>query len=66
MITGTTSPAAEPTHDDVAHEYPAWHCWKGISSLYYARLTGASPPVIVRGEDPMDLRDEIRKWLADY
>jgi hypothetical protein len=68
MATGTTSPAgaAEPTLDDIAREYPRWHCWHGISGLYYARLIGASPPVIVRGEDPMDLRDEIRRWLAEY
>jgi hypothetical protein len=55
----------EPTLDEVGREFPAWHCWKGISGLVYAKLNHASPPVVVRGEDPLDLRDSIRRKLAD-
>ena len=51
---------AGPALDDVAREHPRWRCWKGIAGLLYATLRGSSPPVVVRGEDPMDLRDEIR------
>jgi len=29
-------------------------------------VAAASPPVVVRGEDPLDLRDSIRRKLADY
>ncbi|HEX3492625.1 MAG TPA: hypothetical protein VHU92_24995 [Streptosporangiaceae bacterium] len=43
-----------------AGEFPAWAVWRGIDRLYYARLPGANPPLTVRGEDPVDLRDQIR------
>jgi hypothetical protein len=56
---------AEPTLDDVAKEYPDWHCWRGVNNLCYARLRKSSPAVVVRGEDPVDLRDEIRRWLGN-
>jgi hypothetical protein len=53
-------PAPEPTLDDVAREFPRWHCWRGISGLVYARLPKSSPPIVVRAGDPLDLRDQIR------
>ncbi len=49
----------------MARECPRWHCWQGISGLLYASLRGSSPPIVVRGEDPMDLRDQIRRAQAD-
>ena len=52
--------AAEPTLDDIEREFPAWHCWRGIAGLVYARRLLSSPPIVVRGEDPVDLRDQIR------
>lgn len=54
--------AAEPTLDDVQTEFPRWHCWKGVSGLVYASRGRTSPPAIVRGEDPTDLRDAIKGW----
>ena len=55
----------EPTLDDVGREFPAWHCYApGINGLVYANLRGSFPLVVVRGEDPVDLRDEIRRWSA--
>lgn len=60
------TPEVEPTLEDVAAEFPRWRCWLGVNGLYYARLPRTSPPVDVRGEDPMDLRDMIRRKLADY
>ena len=65
MTSDHAVPAAEPTLDDVAREYPRWHCWKGVSGLLYAGLRHSSPPVVVRGEDPADLRDSIRRAEAD-
>lgn len=44
-----------------AAELPDWHVWRGISGLVYARRRDTSPPVVVRGEDAVDLRDEIRR-----
>jgi hypothetical protein len=59
-----------------AMEFPGWEVWRGVDRLYYARLAGAAdppvtdppvgtspvgaPPVTVRGEDAVDLRDQIR------
>jgi hypothetical protein len=54
----------EPTLDDVQREFPAWECWRGIAGLVYARKPLTSPPVVLRAEDPTDLRDQIRGWLG--
>jgi hypothetical protein len=40
-------------------EFPDWQVWRGNNRLYYARLPGTSPLLIVRGEDATDLRDQI-------
>lgn len=40
-------------------EFPGWQAWRAANGLLYARKTGAVPEVMVRGEDAMDLRDEI-------
>jgi len=44
-----------------AAELPAWYVWRGISGLVYGRKLGSSPPLVVRGEDAIDLRDQIRR-----
>ena len=44
-----------------AAELPYWHVWRGVSGLLYARRLNSSPPVVVRGEDVVDLRDQIRR-----
>jgi hypothetical protein len=43
---------------DVRDEFPHWHCSRGNSGLYYAEdeATGQR----VSGEDPLDLRDQIK------
>lgn len=53
---------AEPTLEDVEAEFPRWHTWRGISGLVYASRGQTSPPAVVRAEDPLDLRDQIRGW----
>jgi hypothetical protein len=51
------------THEDVpdwwpyAAEFPHWHVWQGVCGLVYARRPRTSPPVVVRGEDAVDLRN---------
>lgn len=52
--------AAEPTLDEIRGAFPSWEVWQGICGLWYARLPLSSPPIIVRGEDLADLRDQIR------
>ena len=44
-----------------AAEFPHWHVWRGVCGLMYARRPRTSPPVVVRGEDVADLRDQIRR-----
>jgi hypothetical protein len=58
--------SAQPSLDDVAREFPRWHCWEGVAGMLYAKLERASPPVVLRGEGPADLRDSIVRWLADH
>jgi hypothetical protein len=41
-------------------EFPQWEIWRGVDRLCYARLRGAAPPMTVRGEDAVDLRDQVR------
>jgi hypothetical protein len=54
----------EPTLDDVARWFPGWHCERGVDRLYHARLRDRDPEVSVRGEDPLDLMDEIRRRIT--
>jgi len=55
------------THEDVpdwwpyAAEFPHWHVWQGVCGLVYARRPRTSPPVVVRGDDTVDLRNQIRR-----
>ena len=44
-----------------AAEFPQWHVWRGVCGLVYARRPRTSPPLVVRGEDAVDLRDQIRR-----
>jgi hypothetical protein len=43
-----------------AAEFPYWHVWRGVCGLLYARRPRTSPPIVVRGENVVDLRDQIR------
>jgi len=60
-------PARGTTHEDVpdwwpyAAEFPHWHVWRGVCGLVYARRPRTSPPVVVRGEDAVDLRNQMRQ-----
>jgi len=48
---------AEPTEADIEREFPAWEVYWSFS-LPRARLRD-DPAVTVRGEDLLDLRDEM-------
>jgi len=63
--TRVTSSDPALTLEDVAQEFPDWHCYApGINGIVFASLRGSSPLVIVRGPDPVILREEIRSWMA--
>ena len=53
----------EPTLDDVAREFPDWEPRRATSGLYYARAPGTDR---IMGEDPLDLRDQIRGWIGRH
>jgi hypothetical protein len=56
----------EPTLDDVGREFPDWLCYApGIGGTVFARLLHVSPPVLVKGEDPRDLREAIKRAEAE-
>jgi hypothetical protein len=42
-----------------AAEFPDWRVHKGENQLYYARLPGTDPLIIVHAVDADALRDEI-------
>ena len=48
----------------LAGEFPGWEAWQGIDRLWHARIRGATPPVMVHGEDLVDLRDQIIGYLG--
>jgi hypothetical protein len=64
-VTGQSG-AAGPALADVQREFPGWECWRGTSGLYYARRCARprSHRADVQGEDPLDLRDQIRRAVA--
>jgi hypothetical protein len=41
---------------------PKWEVWAGADGWCYASLADG-PAVIVRGQDPGDLRDQIRQVM---
>ena len=45
-------------------DYPGWHVWLGVSSLWYARRVLSSPPVIVRAANLTELREAISEHAA--
>ncbi len=47
----------------IAEQFPGWEAWQGIDRIWHARIRGATPPVMVHGEDLVDLRDQIKAHL---
>jgi hypothetical protein len=41
-------------------EFPAWHVWRGVSGILYARRPRTSPPKVVRSKTVAGLRKQIR------
>jgi hypothetical protein len=52
-----TGQPGEPSLAEVQAEFPVWRCFRG-PDLYYAKHTATDTKV--QGEDPLDLRDQIR------
>jgi hypothetical protein len=58
----TSASACEPTLEQVQAEHPGWRCFTGTNLLCYAEHGTGGP--LVRGEDPLDLRDQIKRAEA--
>jgi hypothetical protein len=54
----------EPTLAEVQAQFPHWDCARGINGLYYARHESTGRQV--SGEDPLDLRDQIKAAEARH
>jgi hypothetical protein len=61
---GIVDPSGELTAEEVAREFPDWKISKASGGLWYARLRESTLPLVISGEDPTDLRDEIRRKIA--
>jgi hypothetical protein len=53
----------ELTLADVAREFPDWRPYRATSGLCFTHAPGGGQ---VMGEDPLDLRDQIRGWLGRH
>lgn len=47
------------------NEFPDWRVHKGENQLYYARLPGTDPLVIIHAANTEALRDEIIRTLSE-
>lgn len=56
--------AGEPTLAEVQAEFPCWRATQGINYLYYAQHQATGQQV--SGEDPLDLRDQIKAAEARH
>jgi len=54
----------EPTLAEVQVQFPHWDCSRGINTLYYAQHDTTGQRVC--GEDPLDLRDQIKAAEARH
>ncbi len=56
--------AGEPTLAEVQAEYPHWACGQEVSGMYCADRPATGQQV--KGEDPLDLRDQIKAAEARH
>jgi hypothetical protein len=50
----------------IAQEFPGWEAWCGLNGLWHARLVGSEPIAMVHGNNPEDIRDQIRLWIGEH
>ena len=51
----------------IGTEFKGWEAWQGlVNGLWHARKVGATPPVMVHGEGPDDLREQIGQLIGQY
>jgi hypothetical protein len=47
----------------IAEEFEGWEAWCGLNSMWHARLVGSVPPLMVHGESPAEVREQIRQQV---
>jgi hypothetical protein len=62
MNTPATQNSKHPELAALAREFPGWEIWRGASRLYYGRHH-RDPALNAHGQDPADLRNQIRKAI---
>jgi hypothetical protein len=51
--------------DDLEHEFPCWHWWRGVGDTgFYVRRERSSPPIVLRAESLDDLKSKVREHIA--
>jgi hypothetical protein len=50
--------------DAFAEELVAWHWWRGVGGLFYARRVKSSPPIVFQAESLDELRELVRQHIA--
>jgi hypothetical protein len=48
----------------IADEFEGWEAWCSLNSVWHARLAGSVPPLMVHGESPAEVREQIRQAIA--
>ena len=54
----------EITTVSIEAEFPGWELFRGVDRRWHARLRGADMPVMVHGDDLVDLREEIVRKVS--
>ena len=53
------------SYDELEHEFPGWHWWRGVGDAgWYARRELSSPPVVLRAESLDDLQNLLNILTA--
>ena len=64
-ISGPMMDPDELALEDVRRKFPDWTVYRGTDQRWHARPADAAPPVIpVAGDDLLDLKEEIERYLA--
>ena len=52
------------TKESIEQEFPGWEVWQGVDRRWHARIRGAAAPVMVHGDDVVDLREQIIRKVS--
>jgi hypothetical protein len=52
--------------DDTYASILGFHCWHGVTGLWYGHRLRSSPPVVLRADTLTELRDKINAWRKDH